>query len=103
MEKITLPDVDVRVIVGREITAGGRTIWPVTRITVIKASGKSILAFEASPIAMLIIDRQGPYACPYAISISGKPMAVKEILVLAPALRDVLAKRGDAGEETGTD
>ena len=99
MEKMALPDVDVRVIVGRKITAGSRTIWPVTKITVIKGCGERVLAFESSPIAMLIIDRAGPYA----VSISGKPMAVKETLELAPALREVLATRREAGERAGKD
>jgi uncharacterized spore protein YtfJ len=92
MGKKALAEVDVRMFVGREIIAGSRTIWPVTKITIIKGCGEMGLAVEASPIAMLIADRMGTYA----ISISGNPMAVREILELAPALRDVLAKRVDA-------
>lgn len=98
MEKIAIPEVDVRVIVGREITAGSRTIWPVTKITVIQGCRESALAIEALPIAMLITDDR---AGPYAVSTSGKPMAVEEILELAPVLRDVLAKSEGARAKTG--
>lgn len=96
---MALADMDVRMIVGKEITAGSRTIWPVTKITIIKGCEERILAIEASPIAMLVIDLAGPYA----VSVSGKPMAVREIIELAPALRDVLAKREDIRAKTGTD
>jgi uncharacterized spore protein YtfJ len=99
MEKMALPDVDVRVLVGKKIIAGSRTIWPITRVTVLKGCGEKVLVLESSPIAMLIIDRSGPYA----ISISGKPMDVEEILVLAPALREVLETRCEAGEKDGKD
>jgi hypothetical protein len=100
MEKMSFPEVDVRVVVGREIVAGSRTIWTVVKILVIKGCGERILAIEASPIAMLITDDR---AGPYAVSISGKPMAVGEILELAPALQDVLAKREEARAKTGAD
>ncbi|HPS91866.1 MAG TPA: hypothetical protein PKV33_06890 [Methanothrix sp.] len=100
MEKIAFPEVDVRMIVGREIAAGRRTIWPVIKITVIKGCGESVLAIEASPIAMLITD---DLAGAYAVSISGKPMTVGEILEIAPHLRDVLTKKEDARTENGKD
>jgi hypothetical protein len=100
MEKMSFPEVDVRVVVGREIVAGSRTIWTVVKILVIKGCNERVLAIEASPIAMLITDDQ---AGPYAVSTSGKPMAVEEILEIAPALRDVLAKGEDSRAKTGTE
>jgi len=100
MEKMAFPEVDVRMIVGRQITAGIRTIWPVMKITVIKGCGERVLAIEVSPIAMLITDDR---AGTYAVSISGRPMAVREILELAPGLREVLAKREEARRKTGKD
>jgi uncharacterized spore protein YtfJ len=98
MEKMALSEVEVRIVVGREIAAGIRTIWPIMKITVIKGCGERVLAIEASPIAMLITD---DLAGPYAVSITGKPMAVEEILELAPALEDVLAKRENARAKAG--
>jgi hypothetical protein len=100
MEKMALAEVEVRIIAGREIAAGIRTIWPVMKITIIKGCGERVLAIEASPIAILISeDRAGPYA----VSIAGNPMAVEEILELAPALEYVLAKRENARAKTGKD
>lgn len=100
MEKMAFPEVDVRMIVGRELAAGRRTIWPVMRITVIKGCRERILAIEASPIAMLITDDR---AGPYAVSTSGKPMSLREILEIAPALEEVLAKREGARTKTEKD
>lgn len=100
MKKMAFPEVDVRMIVGRQITAGIRTIWPVMKITVIKSCGERVLAIEVSPIAMLITDDR---AGPYAVSVSGMPMAVREILELAPGLREVLAKREDSRAKSGAD
>ena len=90
MEKMAFPEMDVHVIVGREIAANSRTIWPIIRISVIKGCGEMVLSIEVSPIAMLITD---DLAGAYAVSISGKPMAVEEILELAPDLQDLLADR----------
>lgn len=100
MEKMAFPEVNVRMIVGKEIAAGKRTIWPVIKITVIKGCGERILAIEASPIAMLITDDR---AGPYAVSISGKTMAVEEILKIAPDLRDLLAEREGTRTKNGKD
>jgi uncharacterized spore protein YtfJ len=100
MEKIALSEVEVRMIVCREIAAGSRTIWPIMKITVIRGNWEGVLAIEASPIAMLITDEQ---AGPHAVSVSGKTMAIREILKLAPDLRDVLAEREDARRKTEKD
>ncbi|MDD4653002.1 MAG: hypothetical protein PHQ34_12330 [Methanothrix sp.] len=100
MEKMALAELEVRIVVGREIAAGIRTIWPVMKIIIIKGCGERVLAIEASPIAMLIIEDR---ARPYAVSITGRSMAIEEILELAPALEFVLAKRENTRPKTGKD
>jgi uncharacterized spore protein YtfJ len=95
MEKILLPEMDMRVLVGREIKADGRTIWPVTGITVIRGCEDKVQAIQITPLAMLVIEPTGSYA----VSFAGEPMTIEAILELAPPLRDVLEKAGEAGQD----
>ncbi len=95
MEKIGLPEIDMQVLVGKEIKVSGRTIWPVTRITVLKGCEDKIQAIQMTPLAMLIVEPVGSYA----LSFAGEPMTVEAILELAPLLRDVLEKAGEAGQD----
>ncbi|MCX6673695.1 MAG: hypothetical protein NTY37_07950 [Methanothrix sp.] len=89
LENIT----DMRVMVGKEIKAGDRTIWPVMRISILNTCEDRILAIQITPLAMLIIEPAGQYA----VSFAGEPMTIEAILELAAPLRDVLEKtRGAA-------
>jgi len=95
MENILLPEMDMQVLVGKKIKAGDRTIWPVTRIMVIKSCEDRVQAIQLTPLAILIIEPAGSYA----ISFSGEPMAIEAILELAPPLRDVLEKAKGTGSD----
>ncbi len=95
MENILLPEMDMQVLVGKEIKAGDRTIWPVTRIMVIKSCVDRVLAIQVTPLAVLIIEPTRLYA----VSFAGQPMTIKAILELAPPLRDVLKKAKVTGSE----
>jgi hypothetical protein len=95
MENIRLPEMDMRVLVSKEIKVGGRTIWPVTRITVIRGCEDKVQAIQITPLAMLVIEPAGKYA----VSFAGEPMTIDAILELAPPLRDVLEKTGEAGQD----
>ncbi|MDQ1261552.1 MAG: hypothetical protein QG575_733 [Euryarchaeota archaeon] len=79
---------DMRILVGSETKAGDRTIWPVTRITVLRGCEDKVLAIQMTPLAMLIIEPAGSYA----VSFAGEPMTIEAILELAPPLKDVLEK-----------
>ena len=92
MENIRLPEMDMRVLVGKEIKAGDRTIWPVMRASILKTCEDRILAIQIIPLAMLIIEPEGQYA----VSFEGKPMTIEAILELATPLRDVLEKAREA-------
>lgn len=91
MENIKLPEVDMRILVGKEITAGDRNIWPVMRISILKTCEDSVQAIQITPVAMLIIEPKGPYA----LSFEGEPMTIEAILEMAPSLRDVLGKKSE--------
>jgi hypothetical protein len=91
MENIKLSEMDMRVLVGKEIKAGDRIIWPVMRITILKTGEDRILAIQITPLAMLIIEPAGQYA----VSFDGEPMTIEAILELAAPLRDVLEKAGE--------
>jgi hypothetical protein len=95
MEKIGPIEMDLQVLVGKEIKAAGRTIWPVTRIAVLRGCGDKVLSIQIKLLAMLIIDPAGSYA----VSFAGEPMTIEAILGLAPSLRDVLEKAGEAGQD----
>jgi uncharacterized spore protein YtfJ len=95
MEKTYLPEMDMQVSVGKEIEVGCRTIWPVTRITVIRGCEDKVQAIQITPLAILIIEPTGQYA----VSFAGEPMTIEAILELAPPLRDVLEKVGEAGQD----
>jgi uncharacterized spore protein YtfJ len=95
MEKIGPIEMDLQVLVGKEIKAAGRTIWPVTRITVLRGCGDKVMSIQIKPLAMLILESAGPYA----LSFAGEPMAIEAILELAPFLRDVLKKADEAGQD----
>jgi len=92
MVNIRLPEMDLRVIVGKEIKAGDKTIWPVMRISILKTCEEKVLAIQITPIAMLVIEPTGQYA----LSFAGEPMTIEDITKLAPPLRDVLEKAGCA-------
>jgi len=93
MENIRLPEMDMRVLVSKEIIAGDRTIWPVMRISILNTCEDRILAIQITPLAMLIIEPAGQYA----VSFAGEPMTIEAIIELAAPLRDVLEKtRGSA-------
>jgi uncharacterized spore protein YtfJ len=85
---ITLDNMDMRVMVGKEIKAGDRTIWPVMRIFVLKTREGRFQAIQITPLAMLIIEPAGQYA----VSFDGEPMTIEAILELAAPLKDVLEK-----------
>ena len=78
----------MRVIVGKEIKAGDRTIWPVMRIFVLKTQEDRSQAIQITPLAMLIIEPAGQYA----LSFDGEPMTIEAILELAAPLKEVLEK-----------
>ncbi|MCX6676900.1 MAG: hypothetical protein NTU95_03005 [Methanothrix sp.] len=93
LEDIRLPEMDTRVLVGKEMIAGDRTIWPVMRISILKTCEDRILAIRITPLAMLVIEP----TMEYAISFDGEPMTVEAVIELAASLRDVLEKaRGSA-------
>ncbi|MCK9440926.1 MAG: hypothetical protein M0Q13_05850 [Methanothrix sp.] len=85
-DKIKLPGMDMRVMVGKEIKTGDRTIWPVMRISILKTSEERVQAIRITPLAMLIIEP----AEQYAVSFEGEPMTIEAILELAAPLKDVL-------------
>ena len=90
---IRLSGMDMRVLVGKEIKADDRTIWPVMKITILKTCEDRVQAIQITPLAMLIIEPAGQYA----VSFDGEPMTIEAILELAAPLRDVLEKaRGTA-------
>jgi len=90
---MTMENMDMRVLVGKEIIAGDRTIWPVMRISILKTRENRTLAIQITPLAMLIIEPAGQYA----VSFAGEPMTIEAIIELAAPLRDVLEKtRGSA-------
>ena len=88
MVNIRLPEMDLRVIVGKEIKVGDKAIWPVMRISILKTRGENVLAIQITPLAMLVIEP----AEQYAVSFAGEPMTIEAITKLARPLRDVLEK-----------
>ncbi|MDD4447246.1 MAG: hypothetical protein PHN61_06170 [Methanothrix sp.] len=88
-------NMDMQVLVGKEIKVAGRTIWPVTRIAVLRGCGDKVLSIQIKPLAMLILEPAGSFA----VSFAGEPMTIEAILELAPPLRDVLKKAGEAGQD----
>ncbi len=88
MKSIRLSGMDMRVLVGKKVKAGDRTIWPVMRVSIFKTCEDRILAIQIVPLAMLIIEP----AEQYALSFEGKPMTIDAILELAAPLRDALEK-----------
>jgi len=93
IRQLRQPEIDMRVIVGKEIKAGDKTIWPVIKISILKTCEESVQAIQITPLAMLIT---GP-AEQYAVSFSGEPMTIEAIIDLAAPLRDILERaRGSA-------
>jgi hypothetical protein len=88
MEPIRLPEMDRRILVGKEISAGDRSIWPVMRVSILKTCEDRVLAIQIIPLAMLIIEPTGQYA----VSFEGEPMTIEAIIELAAPLRDALEK-----------
>jgi uncharacterized spore protein YtfJ len=88
-------NMDIQVLVGKEIKVCGRSIWPVTRIAIHGGCEDKVQSVHIKPLAMLIVDPAGSYA----VSFAGEPMTIEAILELAPSLRDVLEKAGEAGQD----
>jgi uncharacterized spore protein YtfJ len=82
------PEMVMRVLVGKEIKAGDRIIWPVIRISALKTLEDRFQAIQITPLAMLIIEPAGQYA----VSFAGEPMTIEAIIELAAPLRDVLER-----------
>lgn len=95
LEKNYLPEMETRVLVGKEIKVCGRTIWPVTRIAVLRGCEDKAQAIQITPLAMLIVEPAGSYA----VAFAGEPMSLESILELAPPLREVLKKAFTAGQD----
>ncbi|MFZ3148916.1 MAG: hypothetical protein WA137_07730 [Methanothrix sp.] len=87
-ENIKFPEMDMKIMVGKKIKAGDRTIWPVMRISILKTFEDRAQAIQITPLAMLIIDPAGQNA----VSFEGEPMTTEAILELAAPLKDVLEK-----------
>jgi len=74
-----------RVLLGRRIEAGARCIWPVIKALVWMRGGRAFIA-HLQPFALLIVEG----AEEYAITLSGRPLTVEELLEKAPELREAL-------------
>ncbi len=92
MNPIRLSRMQTQVLVGKEIKAGERAIWPVMRITTLKTCKDKILSIRIAPLAMLIIEPAGEYA----VSFDGVPMKIEANIELASPLREVLEKAREA-------
>ena len=88
MPELKLPKVVTEIRVCKEITAGTRTIFTVVRISTLETDDGKILGSWIMPRAMLIIEPGNQYA----VSISGEKMSIKEILEMAPSLKEVAEK-----------
>jgi hypothetical protein len=93
MENIRQIEMDMRVIVGKEIKAGDKTIWPVIKISILKTCEERVQAIQITPLAMLITEP----AEQYAISFAGGPMTIEAIIDLAAPLRDILERARGSG------
>jgi hypothetical protein len=88
MPELKLPKVVTENRVCKEITTGIRTIFTVVRISTLETDDGRILGSWIMPRAMLIIEPGNQYA----VSISGEQMSIKEILEMAPSLKEVVEK-----------
>jgi uncharacterized spore protein YtfJ len=93
MENIRQIEMKMRVIVGKEIKAGDKTIWPVIKISILKTCEERVQAIQITPLAMLITEP----AEQYAVSFSGEPMTIEAIIDLASPLREVLERARGSG------
>jgi hypothetical protein len=92
MPKTWLPEIETKIHVEKELKAGGRTLHPVVRISVIKTEYGGILAIWITPVALLIVEADEEYV----ISLCQEKMSIETILKLAPSLKDRLetARKG---------
>jgi hypothetical protein len=81
--RISFPVVETKILVDKEIKAGDRTLFIVTKISILKTQDGAITGSWLTPFAMLIIEPGKQYA----ISINGERMSVDAILDLAPSLK----------------
>jgi hypothetical protein len=88
MPEQKLPKVVTEIRVGKEITAGVRTIFIVVRISTLESDDGKILGSWIMPWAMLIVEPERQYA----IDISGEQMSIETILEVAPSLKEIVEK-----------
>ncbi|HNX39272.1 MAG TPA: hypothetical protein PKK11_01725 [Methanothrix sp.] len=70
------------ILVGRKIRAGSRYIWPVIEALFWKSGEDRVLIAHLRPLALLVIEEKKEYA----LSFSGQPLTVAELLEMAPEL-----------------
>jgi hypothetical protein len=78
--------VRTEIVVGKEMVAGNRTLHPVIKASIMVTEEGRILGSWIVPLALLIVE-PGSY---YGISFEGNEMTAKEIIELAPSLKDVI-------------
>ncbi len=87
-QEIGFPEIETQIQVGKEIKAGERTLFPLIKITILKAAGGNVLGVQLTPFALLITEPE----MQYAISPEGENMEVEALLELSPSLKDILEK-----------
>ena len=71
-----------KIVVGRRIQAGGRSLWPLMQALIWKRQDRVLIA-RVKPFALLIIEEGKEYA----LSLTGQPVTVQELLESAPEIR----------------
>ena len=71
-----------KTFVGRRIQAGGRSLWPLMQVLIWEREEKVLIA-QVKPFALLIIEEGKEYA----LSLTGQPVTVQELLESAPEIR----------------
>lgn len=74
-----------KIVVGRRIQAGGRSLWPLMQALIWKREDRVLIA-RVKPFALLIIEEGKEYA----LSLTGQPLTVQELLESAPEVRAAL-------------
>ena len=74
-----------KIVVGRRIQAGGRSLWPVMQALIWMREDRVLIA-RVKPFALLIIEEGKEYA----LSLTGRPVTVQELLESAPEVRAAL-------------
>lgn len=88
MKEVQLPSVETDLRVGEIIEIEGRIIYPVVRVSVIRALDGKIIGGWAAPLAMLVIEANDQYA----ISFTGDDVSVDQIAKIAPELKKIIDK-----------